>query len=69
MYIYIHKKEHVDEEYWKKYKGDASQERWRRTQPVNLRIFDGVDWEVLREKGLIERGDWSMMEPMYVIPE
>lgn len=69
MSVYIDRREDISAEQWKKYEGDASQESWRLELSVNLRIFDGVEWEVLREKGLIERGDWSKAEPKYVVPE
>jgi hypothetical protein len=67
--VYIRKKEHIPEEQWKKWKGDASQESWRSTTPVNLRCFEGVEWEALREKGLIRRNHWAKAEPLYVCPE
>lgn len=67
--IYIHKKEAIPVEHWKKHKGDASQDSWRLKQPVNLRVFEGVEWDVLREKGLIEQGDGSKIDPKYVVPE
>ena len=67
--VYIHKREHIPEDLWKKYNQDETQEEWRLQQPVNLRIFEGVDLESLKEKGLIERCEWSKMEPQYVVPE
>jgi hypothetical protein len=67
--ISIHRKEQIPAEYWKKYGEDESQESWRWEQPVNLRCFEGVEWDVLREKGLVERGDWPKVEPVYVCPE
>ena len=69
--MYIHKKEHLDEEAWKTLgKGDKmTQEKWREDVPVNLRVFDGVEWEELRAKGLVVRGDWSKVAPAYVVPE
>ena len=66
--MYIHKKEEIPAELWKEYKGDTSQESWRQTQPVNLRCFEDVEWEVLREKDLIKRGDGAMADPLYVCP-
>jgi hypothetical protein len=67
--VYIHKNEHIPEDEWKKRVKNTTQEEWREMQPVNLRCFEGVEWEELREKGLIERGDWSKVDPKYVVPE
>jgi len=68
--VYIHKKEHIPEEQWKKWKGDASQETWRGTTPVNLRCFEGVEWEELRKEGMIRRTHLgAKLEPLYVCPE
>lgn len=69
MSVYLKKKDYVPEDRWKKWRGDASQETWRSIVTLNLRCFDGVDWEGLREKGLIEPNDWSKVEPLYVCPE
>ena len=68
--LYIHKRNNIPAAEWKKWKGDASPKEWNATVPVNLRCFEGVEWEELREKGLIKRGDWgSKAEPQYVCPE
>ena len=68
MCVYIHKKENVPAEQWEKWR-KSSQEAWRRTVPVNLRCFEGVEWEALKEKGLVVKGNWSRVKPKYVVPE
>lgn len=67
--VYCRKKENIPADAWKKEKGEEKQEEWRSHVPVNLRCFEGVEWEALREKGIIERGRWSQVGEPYVCPE
>jgi hypothetical protein len=67
--MYIHKKDTIDADEWKRLKGDADPSGWRATVPVNLRCFEGVEWDGLREKGLIGKWQWGKLDPAYVVPE
>jgi hypothetical protein len=66
VYVYIRKKNDVSLEKFRKYGGPKSQglrdeelkekmEGWKAVVPVNLRCFEGVEWEKLE----IKEGDWK----------
>lgn len=67
--MYCHKKENIPADVWRKEKGEQTPEESRSHVPVNLRCFEGVEWEALREKGIIRRGRWSQVGGTYVPPE
>jgi hypothetical protein len=55
--------------YIKNKEGVVDDEEWNAYTPVNLRCFEGVEWSLLREKGLVERNNERATEPLYVCPE
>ncbi|EHL03035.1 hypothetical protein M7I_1009 [Glarea lozoyensis 74030] len=66
VYVYIRKKDDIPLEKFRKYGGSKSQglgdeelkekmKVWEGIVPVNLRCFEGVEWEKLN----IKKGDWK----------
>jgi hypothetical protein len=61
--IYIRKLSITTEHFAKWNKGGRDQKEWEQIMPINLRCFEGVEWDKIQ----VKVGNWKDTEPKYEV--
>ena len=61
--IYIRKLSITTEHFAKWNKGGRGQKEWEQIMPINLRCFEGVEWDKIQ----VKVGNWKDIEPKYEV--